>query len=72
MKERLITIPELAMIAGTRGMLGAGIGLLLAGRLNGDQRRGAGTALIIVGLLTTIPLAMEVLGRPPVRALPIE
>lgn len=72
MKERLITIPELAMIAGTRGMLGAGIGLLLAGRLNDDQRRGAGTALIIVGLLTTIPLAMEVLGRPPVRALPIE
>ena len=72
MKERLITIPELAMIAGTRGMLGAGIGLLLAGRLNDDQRRGAGTALIIVGLLTTIPHAMEVLGRPPVRALPIE
>ena len=72
MKERLITIPELAMIAGTRGMLGAGIGLLLAGRMNDDRRRGAGTALIIVGLLTTIPLAMEVLGRPAVRSLPIE
>jgi hypothetical protein len=72
MKERLITIPELAMIAGTRGMLGAGIGLLLAGHLNDDQRRGAGTALVIVGLLTTIPLAMEVLGRSAVRSLPIE
>ena len=30
MRKTQVTLPELALIAGTRGMLGAGIGLLLA------------------------------------------
>jgi hypothetical protein len=29
-----LTLPEIGLIAGTRGMLGAGIALLLADRLN--------------------------------------
>jgi hypothetical protein len=63
MKERVVTGPELALIAGTRAMLGAGIGLLAAGRLNTDQRRTAGFVLLAVGIVSTIPLALEVFGR---------
>lgn len=63
MKTREITLPELALVAGTRGMLGAGIGLLLSGKLNEDQRRAAGWALVAVGAVTTIPLLVTVLGN---------
>jgi hypothetical protein len=66
MKERTLTIPDLALIAGTRIALGAGIGLLLADRLNQDNRKGAGWALLAVGVLTTIPLVMNVLGKSSV------
>ena len=38
MRETRISLPELGLIAGTRGMLGAGLGLLLADRLPADQR----------------------------------
>ncbi|HVC98804.1 MAG TPA: hypothetical protein VND64_34385 [Pirellulales bacterium] len=64
MKERKISLPELGLIAGTRFALGAGVGLLLADCLDHGQRRAAGWALALVGALTTIPLAMEVLGKP--------
>ena len=51
------------MIAGTRVALGMGIGLLLSNRLNKDQRKAAGWALFGVGVLTTIPIALGMLGR---------
>jgi hypothetical protein len=38
MKETRIGVPELALVAGTRAVLGAGIGLLLADRFSDDQR----------------------------------
>jgi hypothetical protein len=63
MKKALLTLPELALIAGTRGMLGAGIGLLLAPRLNQDRRKAAGWTLLLVGAISTIPLALQVLGK---------
>ena len=63
MMERKVSAAELMLIAGTRVALGAGIGLLLFRRLNNDQRKAAGLALAIVGGLTTIPLAMGILGR---------
>ncbi len=62
MMERKLTIAEIILIAGTRVVLGAGIGLLLSMRLNNDQRKAAGFALLLVGALTTIPLALEVAG----------
>jgi len=61
MIRRSITLPELGLIAGTRVALGAGIGLLVADRLNDDQRRAVGLTLLAVGALTTIPLAAHVL-----------
>lgn len=65
MRERQVTFPTLALIAGTRMALGVGLGLLLANRLTPEQRRAAGWALVAVGALTTIPLATEVLGARP-------
>ncbi|PYS53587.1 MAG: hypothetical protein DMF76_27905 [Acidobacteria bacterium] len=63
MKERKVTIPELILIGSTRVALGLGIGLLIKDKLNKDQRKAAGLALLIVGAVTTIPLAIEVLSK---------
>src|SRR5260370_40925791 len=63
MIERKLTLPELLLIAGTRVALGAGIGLLLSSRLNDDQRKAAGLSLALIGALTTIPLAIGIIGK---------
>ena len=63
MKKAELTLPEIGMIAGTRGLLGAGVGLLLADKLNDDQRRAIGWTLLIIGAVSTIPLAMNVLSK---------
>ncbi len=58
-----LPLPELAMLVGTRGLLGAGLGLLLADRLDVDQRRAVGWTLVGIGVLTTVPLARMVFNR---------
>jgi hypothetical protein len=58
-----ISIPELAFTAGTRAVGGVGIGLLLAGCLRAEQRKGIGLALLAIGVLTTVPVAREVFVR---------
>ena len=63
MKERNLTVPEIAQIAGTRAILGVGIGLILADKLTEDQRKGIGWTLLAVGLLSTIPIAANLLGK---------
>lgn len=61
MIRRNVSLPEIGLIAGTRVALGAGIGLLLADRLNDDQRRAVGWTLVAVGAISTIPLAAAVM-----------
>ena len=63
MMSRTISLPELALIAGTRMALGAGIGLLVADHIKPAQRRTVGRTLLAVGLMTTIPLAADVFFR---------
>jgi hypothetical protein len=63
MKKAELTLPGIGMIAGTRGLLGAGVGLLLADKLNDDQRRAIGWTLLIIGAVSTIPLVMNVLSK---------
>ena len=63
MKKVELPVPELALIAATRGMLGAGIGLLLAGQLSESNRTVVGRILVAVGALSTIPLAIDVVTR---------
>lgn len=63
MRETRLTLPELGLVAGTRAAAGIGIGLLLADHLSPEQRKAVGWTLLLVGALTTIPLAMQVLGH---------
>ncbi len=63
MMERKLTAADIALIAGTRVALGAGIGLLLSTYLNHDQRKAAGISLALFGALTTFPLLAKVLSR---------
>jgi len=58
-----LRLPELGMVVGTRAMLGAGVALLLADRISDDTRKGIGWALVAIGVLTTVPAAMLVLGK---------
>ena len=69
MRERNLTIPEIILIGGTRAALGAGLALLLSDRLNRDQRRAVGLTLFLVGAITTIPIAANILGKPSVGRL---
>jgi hypothetical protein len=70
MREKALTIPEIVMIAGTRVAFGVGLGLLLAEKLAPDTRKGAGCALLMVGALSTIPIVLGILSKPPVAAVP--
>lgn len=63
MRETTLTLPELGLIAGTRGLLGAGIGLLVSEKLSDSQRRAIGWTLVAVGVLTTVPLVLEVFQK---------
>ena len=63
MKKSELTLPEIGLIAGTRAMLGAGAGLLLADRLNDDRRKKIGWTLLIIGAISTVPLVIDVLGK---------
>jgi hypothetical protein len=63
MKGSELTLPELGLIAATRGMLGAGAALLLADRLSEDQRRVIGWTLFLMGVVSTIPLAIDVFSK---------
>jgi hypothetical protein len=65
MRAHRITLPELALIGGTRVLLGLGLGLLLSERLDSAQRRRVGVPLLAIGALSTIPLALRVLRDRP-------
>jgi len=62
MKPRVLSVPELAFIVATRGMLGAGVGLLLSEKISREQRRAVGCMLVAVCVVTTIPAALAVFG----------
>lgn len=63
MTEKNITLPEIILWTGTRIALGAGIGMLISSRLTKDAIKAAGLALTVVGGLTTIPLAILIIGK---------
>lgn len=63
MKKVDLTFPQFAFVVATRAALGAGIGLLAAGRLRPRDRRRLGTILLAIGALTTIPAAYLLFGR---------
>jgi hypothetical protein len=62
-ESRSLTVPELALIAATRGVIGFGAGLLLADKFRGERRKLLGWLLFLSGLASTIPIAMHVFGK---------
>jgi hypothetical protein len=63
MEKPDITLPDLALIVGTRGMLAAGLALLLADKLPRDQQKAIGWTLTVIGAVTTIPIAFKLFGK---------
>ena len=63
MRKLVLTVPEVAFIAATRGALGFGAGLLLSGKFNESRRRQVGLGLLAFGIATTIPAARKLFGR---------
>jgi hypothetical protein len=65
---KTLTIPEIAIIAATRGAIGFGAGLLLADKFPQGKRKTLGWSLFLTGLASTIPIAMRIFGKKePVR-----
>jgi len=62
-----LRLPELALLAGTRGLLGAGVALLIADKLSESQRKDIGWTLVAIGVVTTIPPALMVFDRQRLR-----
>ena len=58
-----LPLPLIGAIAVTRGLLGAGIGLLVSGRISESRRRTIGRTLLSIGIASTIPLVWRVLRR---------
>ncbi len=63
MKKVTLTLPQLALIVGTRALLGGGVALLLTDGMERKDRRLLGWTLALVGAVTTIPLAVELLAE---------
>jgi len=62
MKTYNVALPEVALVAATRAMAGAGVGLLLGEYLEPRTRRTLGWTLFAIGALSTIPIAMALFG----------
>jgi len=58
-KQLSVSIPELGLIAATRGMIGFGAGMLLANKISRNNRKYIGLPLFFGGVLSTIPIAMH-------------
>ncbi|MGH9421123.1 MAG: hypothetical protein ACRD3J_14195 [Thermoanaerobaculia bacterium] len=66
MKERLLSLPQLLFIVGTRAVLGAGVALLATDRITDRRKKRAlGLTLAAVGVATTIPAARTFMHARP-------
>ena len=62
-EAKSVTVPQLAVIAATRGAIGFGAGLLLADKLGNERRKVLGWSLFLTGLASTVPIAMHLFGK---------
>lgn len=68
MRRLVLDVPIFGLAVATRAALGAGIGLLAAGKLAPQVRRRFGLALVAIGAATTIPVLRAVRrGRADAR-----
>ncbi len=67
MPTTTLSLIKISALAGTRAALGAGVGLLLADRLEPGTRRAVGGVLLAVGVASTVPLVVSIvrgMGAP--------
>lgn len=62
-EPKTLTVPEIAVLAATRGAIGFGAGLLLADKFNRERRKSLGWTLFVSGLVSTIPIALRVFRK---------
>lgn len=62
-KSKSLTVPEIAVLAATRGVIGFGAGLLLADKFGRGKRKTIGWSMFLSGLASTIPIAMHLFRR---------
>jgi hypothetical protein len=67
-EPKSVTVPEIALIAATRGAIGFGAGLLLAEKFKHQRRKILGWTLFLSGLASTIPIALHVFGKKEASA----
>jgi hypothetical protein len=60
---KTLTVPEIAIIAATRGAIGFGAGLLLADKFQQPKRKTLGWSLFLTGLASTVPIAMRLFKK---------
>lgn len=60
---KTLTVPEIALIAVTRGVMGFGAGLLLSDKFRQAKRKTVGWSLFLSGLASTIPIALHVFRK---------
>ena len=61
MRQVSVPLHEMAFIAGTRGIIGAGLGLLLADHLSPSARKAVGWTLFGLGAASSVPIAVSLL-----------
>ena len=63
MRQVTLPLPELAAIAATRALGAAGAALLASPKFPEGRRRQIGWVLLGIGLLTTVPLIVDIARR---------
>lgn len=67
-EPKSVTVPEIMLIAVTRGAIGFGAGLLLADKFKSEQRKVLGWTLFVAGLASTFPIALHLFGKKEATA----
>ena len=70
MKQVAMPVAELGIIAATRGIGGAAIGLLIADRIPKDRRTKIALPMLAIGVLSTIPLAVDIIRKARANSAP--
>jgi len=63
MRNMQFNMPQLVLLGATRGMIGFGVGLLIAERLKRSRRKSIGWTLLGIGAASTIPLAITIFRK---------
>jgi hypothetical protein len=62
-KEVSVTLSDLILVRNIRTVLGVGVGLLLAARLSGAQRRAVGWSAVLASIAIGAPFAVGFISR---------